>query len=325
MIRAAMYGLGNWGQTLIRSVQTSSDKIRFTHGISRNPDRLTDFSRQMSVSITNSFADVLAEKDIDAVVLATPHSQHAEQIKQAAEAGKHVFVEKPMALTAASAKDAADYCREKNVTLAVGFNRRTAPAFIGLQQAIASGRIGELLHVEGQHSGPTGYRLKEGNWRGTRAEAPGGGMTARGIHVLDGMIALLGRVQSVHAMSERKILEEAEVDDTTALLMRFENGVTGYLGSVFATADLYRLQLFGSKGWAEMRGPYQLTISDLQSKIDTITYPADSIEKAILERFADAIKGEAAYPVDPYDAVNGIAVVEAVVKSAETGETVKIG
>ncbi|MGI9379724.1 MAG: Gfo/Idh/MocA family protein [Methyloligellaceae bacterium] len=324
MIRAAMYGLGNWGQTLIRSVQTSSDKIRFTHGISRNPDRLGDFSRQMSLTITNSFQEVLADPDIDAVILATPHSQHAEQIKQAAETGKHVYVEKPMALTAASAQEAADYCAEKNVILAVGFNRRAAPAFIGLQQTIESGQIGEILHVEGQHSGPSGYRLKEGNWRGTRAEAPGGGMTARGIHVLDGMIALHGKVQSVHAMSERKILEEAEVDDTTALLMRFENGVTGYLASVFATADLYRLQVFGSKGWAEMKGPYQLSTSDLQGKLNTITYPGDSIEKGILEKFADAINGEAPYPVNPYDAVNGIAVVEAVVKSAESGDTVKI-
>src|SRR5262245_2625387 len=183
MLRAAAYGLGRWGNRLVESVAESS-KIRVTVGVSRDPGRHEAFTRQTGIKVVSSYADVLKDSAIDAIILATPHSLHREHVVQAAKAGKHVFVEKPFALDRKSAEEAINATRQAGVTLAVGFNRRFAPAFVEMMRRIEAGEIGEVLHVEGQNSGATGHSLKAGNWRATRQEAPGGGMTARGIHAL---------------------------------------------------------------------------------------------------------------------------------------------
>lgn len=137
------------------------------------------------------------------------------------------------------------------------------------------------------------------------------------------MIAIGGQVDTVHAISEREMVE-TEIDDTTAMLLRFKNGITGYLATVFVTADLYRLQIYGSKGWAEMLGPYQLSIADLSGRIERTEFPHNDLEKDILEAFAEAAETGSQFVVDPLDAVSGIAVLEAIVRSADCGDTIKV-
>jgi predicted dehydrogenase len=129
-----------------------------------------------------AYEEVLRDSQIDAAVLATPHAKHHEQIVAAAKAGKHAYVEKPLTLIRASAEQAIDACRRAEFTMSIGFNRRHAPSFVEMLRRIRAGDIGDVLHVEAYFSGPTGYGLKPGIWRSTRVEAPGGGMTARGIH-----------------------------------------------------------------------------------------------------------------------------------------------
>src|SRR5215475_15525940 len=100
MIGAAIVGLGRWGRTLVESVQHKSDRLRFTHAVGRDPDRHRDFAERHGLALAGDLATVLADPGIDAVVLATPHSLHGEQIIASAAAGKHVFCEKPLTLTA---------------------------------------------------------------------------------------------------------------------------------------------------------------------------------------------------------------------------------
>src|SRR4051812_27712188 len=102
MIRAAIVGLGRWGQSLVRSIQGKSDDIRFVAGHTRTPGNAEAFCREQNIKLT-SYAEILANPEIDAVVIATPHSQHAEQVMQAAKAGKHIHVEKPLTLDLVSA------------------------------------------------------------------------------------------------------------------------------------------------------------------------------------------------------------------------------
>jgi hypothetical protein len=108
MIRAAIVGMGWWGQTLVGSVQGKSDAIRFVAGQTRSPDKVADFCRDKALTLHGDFAAVLADPQVDAVVLATPHTMHQEQVKRAAAAGKHVFVEKPIAFDAPSARAVVD-------------------------------------------------------------------------------------------------------------------------------------------------------------------------------------------------------------------------
>jgi predicted dehydrogenase len=324
MLRVAIHGLGRWGNRLVESVR-QSEKIRIVKGVSRQPEKHRDFTERSGIPLVASYSEVLRDPDIDGVVLATPHSQHHQQIVDAARARKHVYVEKPITLTHRSAEDAVAACRDAGVTLGLGFNRRFAPSYVEMMRRIRAGEIGDVLHVEGQHSGPTGYGLKAGNWRATRAEAPAGGMTARGIHALDGMIQIAGLVTSVYAFSERrKLPAEVDLDDTTAMLLRFASGATGYLGTVFATGDFYRVHVFGAKGWLEMRGDTELLGRGLEGAPERFAFQAIDKEKAVLEAFADAVAQKKAFMVPPEQAVNGIAVLEAIVASAAAGKPVSI-
>jgi len=324
MLRAAIYGLGRWGSRLVESVQ-GSEKIRFAKGISRDPEKHREFSQKTGIKVVSSYGRVLKDPEIDAVVLATPHSLHAKQIVQAAKAGKHVFVEKPMTLTRKTAEKAVEACRAAGVTLGIGYSRRYAPAFLEMVRRIEAGEIGDVLHMEAQQSGPSGYRLKPGNWRASRAESPAGGMTARGIHTLDSMIHIAGPVSSVYASSERrKLPAEVEIDDTTSMLLRFANGATGYLGTVFVTGDFWRVHAFGSKGWLEMRGDTELIARGLEGAPQSIRLPAVDKERAELEAFADAVAAKQQFLVPPEHAVNEIAVLEAIVASAARGRPIRI-
>ncbi|MBI4206158.1 MAG: Gfo/Idh/MocA family oxidoreductase [Betaproteobacteria bacterium] len=324
MLKAAIHGLGRWGSRLVESVQGSA-KIRIVKGISRTPERHREFSEKTGIALVSSYADALRDPQVDAVVLATPHSLHYEHIVQAAQAGKHVYVEKPITLTRATAEKAVEACRAARITLGLGFNRRFAPSFLEMTRRIRAGEIGEVLHIEGQHSGPTGYRLKAGNWRATRAEAPAGGMTARGIHTLDAMIQIAGLVRTVYAFSDRrKLPADVDIDDTTSMLLKFASGATGYLGTVFVTGELYRVHVFGSKGWLELRGDKELIACGLEGPAERITLPAADKEKALLEAFADAVGARQPFMVPPEQAVNGIAVLDAIVASAASGQPVSV-
>src|SRR5678815_5964346 len=128
MIQAAIVGLGTWGQHLVASVQGKSDVIRFTAGATRTPSKASEFCARHGIRLLSTYEDVLADPAVEAVVLATPHSTHAEQVAAAAEAGKHVFVEKPLGLSRADCERAVAACAARNVTLAVGYNWRFQPS-----------------------------------------------------------------------------------------------------------------------------------------------------------------------------------------------------
>lgn len=324
MLRAAVYGLGRWGNRLVESVQ-ASEKIRIVKAISREPGKHKEFSQKTGIKVVSSYGRVLKDPEIDAVVLPTPHSLHMKQIIQAAKAGKHVFVEKPITLTRKSAEKAIEATRAAGVTLGIGLNRRYQPSFLEMMSRIRAGQIGDVLHIEAAHSGPTGFSLTPDSWRSTRAEAPGGGMTARGIHTLDSMIQIGGLVSSVYAFSDnRKLPAGVDMDDATSMLLKFRNGVTGYLSSLFTTAELYRVHVFGSNGWLELRGDTELTFRGLQGAPEKITLQAVDKEKAELEAFADAVAAKKSFLVPPEEAVNGIAVLEAIEPSARKGRPVLI-
>lgn len=329
MIDAAIIGLGRWGRHLVQSVQGSSETIRFVAAVQPQRDKALEFAQQHDLELFDDYSRVLGDGRIDAVVLAHTNSLHVEYAVRAAQSGKHVFCEKPLALTAGNALEAVEACRKANVMLAVGFTWRFHPALQDLKQAIDSGKLGTILHVEGNYSGPSGYRHPPGYWRLSKAENPAGGMSARGIHVVDAMIHTCGRIQSVYARSKRRVLD-AEIDDTTAMLFDFESGMTGSLATMMATAELWRLHVFGSKGWAKMECIEHIPASSLATcSVDgahtVVNYVAVNTEKPELEAFAEAVT-QRRYPAQPVDdAVHGISVWEAVCESSGTGQAVAIG
>jgi predicted dehydrogenase len=324
MLRVAIYGAGQWGTRLMESVHGKSDKIRFVSAVTRNPEGKRALAERFGLALTASYADVLADPAIDAVVLCTPHSQHAADVIAAAKAGKHVFCEKPFTLTKEDAEAAIAACKAAGVTLQVGFNRRHAPAYLELQRRLVAGEIGPLRHIEGQFSGPPSYQTEPGNWRSNQTESPAGAMAARGVHGIDSMIHLAGLIETVFSFSTR-LEHDIDVDDTTSCLLRFKGGITGYLGTLHATSSFYRIHAFGSKGALEMRGETELLVSDLANNVQRITLEAADKERAVLEAFADAVASGTKFVIAPAEIVNTVAVMQAATKSSRSGEAVKIG
>jgi predicted dehydrogenase len=335
LIKAAIVGLGKWGRNLVDSVQGESTKIRFTAGVLRHPESARDYAREKGLTLHSDLAPVLADPTIDAVVLATPHTAHAEQIVAAAKAGKAVFTEKPFTLSSRSAALALRAAAENGVTLAVGFNWRFQPALQEIRTMLRDGRLGKLLHIEGNFSGPSVYRFDSTHWRQQPEEGPAGGMTGRGVHVMDAMLYLAGQIDAVHAQSHRLALDYG-IDDTTSMLFRFRNGATGYLGSVIATAETWRMQVFGSKGWAEVGDvehltTWQLKLCDVDPgdlhthhRPQLLTFPQTRTERAELEHFADAVRARRALAIEGGDEEHGVAVLEAILRSAKTRRTITV-
>jgi len=328
MLNAAIVGPGRWGRVLVDSVQgagvAKGEHIRFTRAVARSPAKAKDYAAAQKLALGEDYRTVLADPEIGAVVLATPHTQHRAQIEQAATAGKHVFCEKPLTLTRADAEAAVAACEAAGVVLAVGHNRRFLPAMHELKWMIDRGALGRILHIEGNYSAGRGPHYKPGMWRAESAESPAGGMTGFGIHVLDTMIHLCGPLAATRATSLRQVA--AEIDDTTFATLRFQSGMTGYLSTLTATAPAWRLQVFGSKGWAHMLGRDVLEVCVLDGAPETRRFDPFDTERAELDAFAIAAGGGTPYPISHADMIQGVAALEAIVRSAEhDGAEVEIG
>src|SRR5450631_1780796 len=329
MIRAAIIGLGRWGRSLVNSVQDNPNDIRFVLAHTRTRATAEDFCRTKGMRMVDDFDAILSDPDIDAVVLATPHNQHEEQIKRGAAAGKHIHVEKPITLDHASAQSAVVAARRAGVMLAVGFCRRFHPSIGEVRQRLRDGRLGELVGMVGQHTTSTSTFIPAENWRASPDEAPAGAMTAVGLHTLDHMIEFAGRVRYVQCVTARH--GDGLSDDTTTLLMRFASGISGTIFCSVATATSYSFSTYGSKGMAEVCGAalqrVRLVPLSEHAPVGPVTAPPDQfIEhagfdmlKAELLEFARCIRDKQTYPVDIEEVLHGMAVFDAAIRSAKTG------
>lgn len=167
-------------------------------------------------------------------------------------------------------------------------------------------------------TGSGAFSYAPDGWRAKPTESPAGGMTALGIHMVDALIGLLGPVKAVTALSWRRAIE-IPIDDTTAMLLHFASGAAGTLVTSPATGQAWRIQVYGTKGTAEMRGETQLIVSRIGAKPEVREYAPVNKERAELEAFADMVAHGAAYPVTDADAINGVSVLEQVELSARAG------
>ena len=334
MIRAAIIGLGRWGRSLVNSVQDGAGDIRFIAGHTRTRAKVEDFCRDKGVRLVEDFDAILSDPGIDAVVLATPHSQHAAQIKQAAAAGKHILVEKPITLDYASAQAAIAATQKAGVLLAVGYCRRFHPSFVELRQRLADGRLGKIVAIVAQHTTSTSTFIPPDNWRADPDEAPAGAMTAVGLHALDLMIEFAGRVRAALCVTAR--FGDGPSDDTTTILLRFAGGVTGTIFCSVATATNFSFSAYGSMGLAEVHGAalqhfrfvpmsqHAPTGPVLAPPDQTVEHEGFNMLKAELNEFARCIRDKRPYPVGNEDVLHGMAVFDACVKSAKSGRIVEL-
>jgi predicted dehydrogenase len=313
MINAAIVGLGRWGQNTVRSVFGKSERLRFIRGMVRHPDAVREFAVQHELELTDDFSAVLSDPRVQAVVLVTPHTLHVDQIIAAAAAGKAVLCEKPLALTRAGAERAVAACEQAGVVLAVGQDKRNWPSMRELARVVASGVLGEILHVEGHFSNEVS-RIVHPAWRESPEEALGASLTATGIHIIDAFVNLVGPVRRVEA---QRILHRPAPDpsDTIAVVFEFANRVSGTFSAVRVTPLFWRVHVFGDKGSAEALGENELILRMSGRALERIAFEPVEPLRIQLEAFADAVEGRAPYPIPPAQMIDGVAALEAIVKS----------
>lgn len=330
MLNAAVIGLGWWGKILTQTL-APSDKITVVKLLDVDAEGGAAFAAEHGIDFTTDFASVLADDNVDAVILATPHSLHEEQIIAAAGAGKHIFCEKPFCLTRASALRAMEAVEKAGVQVAIGHERRFEPPIMDAMALARDGKLGALMHIEANFSHDIFAVLDDTNWRLKTDESPAGGLTATLIHLMDLSISLFGQPDRVLASVECHG-DVVKNGDTLTAQVKFENGRTASLNAFTHTPFFSRLAIFGANGWVEVRDKAHVqapegwffTTCFTDGKAETVEYEVATPVLSNLECFADAIAGKADYPNTPEQIVRNVSLLEAIVKSATTDELVRI-
>ena len=322
MIAAAIVGLGRWGRNFVESIQGRSSRLQFVCAVDSAPAKVRDFAARHGLEVRPELAQALGDPQIQAVVIATPHSLHRPMVEAAARAGKQVFCEKPLALNIVDATAMIDACDCAAVILGVGHNRRLWPSMQALKRIARSGELGDILHIEGHFSNEHSNNTA-GTWRDSPAESPGGGMTGAGLHILDAFINTIGPIQRVSG--QLLVLKPPPVPrDVATVLVQFANGVSGTIATVRATPFFWRVHVFGDKGSAESLGEHELVLHKSGVPPQRLVLdPVDAL-RIELEVFADAIEGKAAFPIARSDMLGTVAAFEAVVKALETDDSVEV-
>jgi predicted dehydrogenase len=317
MLNAAIVGLGWWGQTLVKAARDIGAPLSFTRGVTLEPDAIKDFAVEHRLAIGTSIDDVIADKSVEAVVLATPHTKHPAQVKALAAAGKHIYCEKPFALSKADAQAMLDAVKKAGVLIAVGHHFRLMPSMRALAKLKEEGAFGTIMHVEGNYSHDWLANMPPDSWRMAAEESRAGGMTGMGIHVLDCFRDLAGPMKRVAALSKTRVLK-MPAGDTTAALIEFESGATGVLGTTIKTPFRWRIAVFGEKCWAESVSETRLIVRHAgQDEPEVFDYPADNHLGMNLDFFAKAAMGQGTFPISPDGILQTAAALEAVFKSVD--------
>jgi predicted dehydrogenase len=322
MLDAAIIGLGWWGRTLVESVQ-GSPLIRFVAAAAPNADAHAEFAAAHRMRLVTSLDEALADSSVQAVVLATPHTQHVDQIIACARAGVPVFSEKPLALNLVDAKRAVTACAEAGVVLGLGTDKRFLPAVVALRELVESGALGTVLHLEGQYSNNFSSLGVSGAWRASRSETPAGGLSGPGLHALDALLAMAGPAASAYCRLAADT-DRAHPLDAVSVALTFASGAAGLLGSVRGVPDYFRLTVFGDQGWAEVAGFDTLRHTPLSGEPVVRRFDPGLAVGRLLADFARAASGTVAFPVTAESMLATVAAFEACVRSVNAGMPVEV-
>ena len=328
--RVAIAGFGWWGQHMARRLKGHAGFSVL--GIVEPDVGKRDDIEAAGLERFISLDDALGREDVDAVILTTPNPLHEEQVIACAKAGKHVFCEKPLSLTAASARRSVAACQAAGVQLGIGHERRFESAMLALKDAVDRADLGTIMHAEAAFSHDKLIHVPKGDWRTSASISPAAGMTAMGIHLTDLLISFFGRVETVQAMTSDRSLGW-ETGDVVTVQLGFEAGMTATLSAILHTPHFIRMHVFGSEKWIEIRNAsHPDTPGGEISYVEALsgTPPVEKIFDwndavvANLDAFRRAAIGEADYPFTPEQMVHNIEVLEAITLSALDRQTIRV-
>ena len=318
MLNIAIIGLGWWGRTHIDAIHNKSDKVKIVRVIDLNTEGSKDYASEQGLKLTANYQDALDDPDVNAVVLVTPHSLHTEQIIAAAEAGKHVFTEKPFALNKSDAEKSVLAAEKAGIKLGLGHNQRYAAPQTEIKKMIDSNQLGTIMHLEGNtsHSTLSGFV----SWRHDPKEAPGGGLYHMGSHYIDLFSSFLGPVSEVYAQA----LDRIQALDSASALLTFECGASAYIGNIMVTPSSRMLNVYGSEGWVKVVDHDKIEICMVDGNPELKKVSTINPVKANMEGFADSIAGTDDYKFTNEQMIHDVAVSGANERSLVSGKREKV-
>jgi predicted dehydrogenase len=321
-MKVACIGIGWWSDVLADAMKRSG-KLAIAACYSRSPDKREAFAKKYGCKAAQSYEAILEDRSIEAIINTTPNASHLETTRAAAAAGKHVFLDKPIANTIADARAITDACRKAKVVLALGYQRRRESHFRWIKQRI--GEFGKLVNAEANISRDRLGQIDLGSWRYTAEGMPGGVMLQIGIHYTDVLEYLLGPVKAVSGQFVRLVLP-GDNPDVASLLLEHESGALSTLNASYASAsEYYLVNIYGKEASAYYDLHQGLRFLKRGSKTSTpVTSPKNDPIVEELEEFARAVRGEGTPEMDGERSTASLAVILAGIRSAKEGRRVEV-
>lgn len=323
-LRVAVLGMGWWSDVLADAIKRST-AIDIVACYTRSEDKRHAFAKKYGCRAAGSYEEILRDPGIEAIVNTTPNNVHLETTQQAAEAGKHVFLDKPIANTVAEGMEIARVCEQAGVVLALGYQRRRENHFRWIRNEIDAGRFGKLVQAECNISRDRLGKIDLSSWRYQAAGMPGGVMLQIGIHYVDVLELLLGPVKRVAAMSAQLVLPGDNPDVANLILLHESGAISNLTASYASASEYYMMNVYGKEASAYydlFQGLRHLKRGETSAT--PVKVEANDTIREELEEFAHCVRTGAKPETDGYWAARNLAVIKAGVRSAREGRAVDV-
>ena len=323
-LRVACLGMGWWSDVLADAMKRSG-KFEFVSCYTRSEDKRQAFAKKYGCAPAASYEAILKDRSVEAIVNTTPNNVHKETTIAAAQAGKHVFLDKPIANTVADARALTAACRKAGVVLALGYQRRKESHFRWVRKQIDDGVFGRLVNAEANISRDRLGQFELGSWRYTAEGMPGGVMLQIGIHYTDVLEYLMGPVKAVRGSLAQLVLP-GENPDIASLILEHESGALTTLNACYASAsEYYLMNIYGKEATAyyDLHNGLRFLKRGTKTANPVPCSKNDTLVEE-LDEFAAAVRGNGKPEMDGERGTASLAVLLAGIRSAREGRRVEI-
>ncbi len=337
-LRVGVIGLGMAAAPHAQSLVDLNDEIEVAAVFSPSPDRRTTFGARYGFPVADSIDAIFRDRSIAAVLVLTPPSSHLDLVRQAAEAGKHVLLEKPLEITPERSLELVDTAERAGIRLGVVLQLRFRKSIAAVRRALDEGKLGEVVSVSVRLNNwrPQSYYDQAG--RGTRARDGGGVLLTQAIHTLDQMIALVGLPSEATGYATTSKAHRMETEDVAHAAMRFANDAIGALSATTAAYPGFPdgIDILGTKGSARLDpsgallslldGTEQTVSDDTRGSgagADPMAFSNDN-HRAVLADFVTALREGRDPKVSGREALKVHRLIDAILRSSESGSRVAL-
>ena len=323
-LRVACIGMGWWSDVLADAIKRSG-KLKIVSCYTRSEEKRAAFAAKYACRAAKSYETILADSEVEAIINTTPNDVHLPTTRAAAAAGKHVFLDKPIANTVSDGRGITESCRKAGIVLALGYQRRRESHFRWIRRQIDDGTFGKLVNAEANISRDRLGKIDLTSWRYTAEGMPGGVMLQIGIHYTDVLEYLIGPIKAVSGRFAQLVLP-GDNPDVASLVLEHENGALSTVNASYASAsEYYLMNVYGKEASAyyDMYGGLRWLRRGSDRATEVPCAKNDTFVEE-LEEFAAAVRGNGKPEMNGERATASLAVVRAGILSAREGRRVEI-